>query len=216
MSILEIFTQTNVLAAIVVVTGLSLIEPLACDRLARRNDTNPAWVWSFEHVVTPLFRAVLVVVFVVIAYPSVFGLYAAPPLDVLVDVDADRMSRLVGLLFGVSLLVPLADHPLTRPAIVLPLQSVLATGTVFLWLKDYLGITVATLWPGAGFVALILVLSFTSHRLVVRAAALLGRHYDDRFAVEGSAKWLARGLEPWAQIPTIVFYGAALGLQLAP
>lgn len=216
MSILEIITRTNVLAGIGLVTGLSLIEPFACDWLSRRNEANAAWTWAFEHVVSPLFRAALVALFVALAYPAVFGLYEAPSFSELIAQDPDRMTRLVGVLFAISLLVPLSDHPLARPAFVLPLQSVLATGAVFLWLRDYIGVTVASIWPGIGFVVLIVILSVTSHRLVSRLAATLGTYYDTRFHVSGSDRWLARALEPWAQIPTILFYGSALGLQLGP
>lgn len=216
MSILEILTRPNVITGIVLVTGLSLVEPFACDWLARKNEDNPAWTWGFDHVVSPLFRAALVALFVALAYPAVFGLYEAPSFSELLAEDPDRMTRLVGVLFAISLLVPLSDHPLARPAFVLPLQSVLATGTVFLWLRDYIGVTVASLWPGVGFVVLIVILSVTSHRLVSRLAAALGEHYDARFHVSGSDRWLGRALEPWAQIPTILFYGSALGLQLGP
>ena len=216
MSILEIFVSSNVLIATLLVTSLSFAEPLVGAQLSKKMEKNLAFEWSWEHFFAPFWRVLLVVVFILVAYPTLFGLYEAPSVRDVLGQDTERVSDLIGILFAVTLVLPLLPLPISKPALVLPMQAIFGTGLVFSWLKEFIGVTAATPWPRFEFLVFVLVLAYANHRLVMILAHHFGEHFDRKYHTSDSRKLFERGLEPWAQIPLIIFYGTALGLQLAP
>jgi hypothetical protein len=65
-------------------------------RLQRWFAGNHAFHWSWEHLMGPAVRAALVALFVLIAYPALFGLRVAPDVGLLLAGDSPRLSTLVG------------------------------------------------------------------------------------------------------------------------
>ena len=210
------FSHPQVWRAAVCMMALSLIEPPARAWLMHRLDPRGELDALFTHGVAPLLRCGLVCLFLAMSYPAIFGLSLAPSLGDVLSAPNASMSRLMGILFVVSLLAPLSRSVLSRPAIVLPAQSLLATGTLFAWCAGVIGVTAANPWPHPLTLILLVIFCWANHRIVTWLAWLGARLLEKRFAQQDTRVWLEQGLEPWAQIPTMLVYGTLLGYQLAP
>ena len=174
--------------------------------LNRALDGNHAFHWSWEHLLAPLMRATIIVVFVLVAYPSLFGVQHAPPLTELLGRDALRFGNLLGMVFVVTLILPTFAVIYRHAELLMPAQGLIATAVVFDWFTDYLGATAASPWPGTGPAALLMLLILFGHRAALFSGRVLGKTLD-RIVVNSA--------ELAAQAPVILVYGYGLGIQLA-
>lgn len=216
MNSLSPLTQPDVLFAGLVVMLLSLAEPVFSHRLKRYLSARGALDGCVDHFLSPVLRCLLLCLFLALAYPALFGLRVAPPLSEVLATQTHPVSHLVGILFLISLIAPLTGNALTRPAFVLPAQALLGTGTLFAWVAGAIGITAVHPWPHPLGLASLVLLSWANHRIVGWLADLGARLLRQRYDVSATRAWLERGLEPWAQLPTILVFGMLLGYRLAP
>lgn len=209
-------TQPEVLLAIALIMALSLLEPALFHWLERRLSRRGELDAVVNHLLAPLYRCLLLCVFLALSYPAIFGLRVAPPLAEVLAGQTHPVSHLVGVLFLVSLIAPLSGSQLTRPAVVLPLQALLATGTLFSWAAGAIGITATHPWPDPLSLASLVLLAWANHRIVGWVAGVGARLASPRYDYADTRAWLERGLEPWAQLPTMLVFGMLLGLRLVP
>ena len=103
MSLQSIFASSEVWIAITAYALLALVEPFLESALHRSFTDNPAMQWGWDQFFSPLIRAILLVVFVYLAYPGLFGLRVAPSVvDLLTNSDA-RLNSVIGTLFFVEI-----------------------------------------------------------------------------------------------------------------
>lgn len=178
-------------------------------RLARAAHTDPQLAWLNERIYTPLGRTLVLVLFIVLAYPAPLGLPAAPPLgEVLRDGNADR---LITALFVASLALPLVPVVRAVPGAVLAGQGILACCLLTSWVADALGAGPVRYWMGV-LVALEVAAILVAGRFAARGVlALYPGRLRSRYA--DIASEAARLL---SEIPAIALYGWALGRQLQP
>ncbi len=174
----------------------------------------PLNAWLFEHVGLPGVRAALLTLFVLLAYPLIFGQRELPALDLLLFTGSGRVSLLVFVALVLSLLLPLLPVVGQRHALVLPLQGIAIAALLFDWLGAHLGLTEVSLWPGLDGVLAILLLALLAPRLAGRIALRLGAWVDARFEVEESAPLLLDGVLLLMQLPVLLVYTLTLGEQL--
>lgn len=215
MSLTTTFMAPPVLFALAFLLCAGLAEPLLDYRLNRALGGNHAFHWSWEHLLAPALRAAIITGFVLVAYPALFGVRVAPPLANLLDAGSARVNTLIGLLFVVSLLLPLSQVVVQRSALLVPLQGLIATAFVFAWYADYLGVTTATLWPGSLRALLLAALMVFAHRAATAVAQRLGQILDARLATQGAERLVLNSAELLAQAPVMLLYGYVLGQQIA-
>ena len=192
--------------------GLSLGVAFAVAALSRHLDDGASH-WLLEHFYAPVLRAGALLVFLLLAYPALFGLAQAPPVGTLLAGDPGRASLLLGVIFVTSLLLPLINLPGLAPALVLPAQGLAGAALLFSWLAQAHGAAPVSYWPSAPVVVAIVIVALASHRLAAGVVALVGdlgvrRGVADADAVAHDAVLLI------LQVPAIVLYTGALGLQL--
>lgn len=172
-----------------------------------RNDRSLAWLSA--HLYVPLARTLVLVAFVLLAYPALLGLEAAPPLGlVLRDGHADV---LITTLFCASLALPLVPVVRAVPGAVLAGQGILACCLLTSWVAAALGAPEPRLWMG-WLIALQVLAILIAGRYAARALiALYPRDPGAGFAaMAGEAARLA------SELPVVALYGWALGRQLVP
>ena len=214
MSPVNILMSIEVAAALALVGLFSLVEPLMAYHANRWLAGMQSLQWAWDHFLLPLLRALVVIGFVLLAYPSLYGARAAPALTDLLVQGSLRFTNLLNVVFVCSLLLPLLPLLRNRAAIVLPMQGLVATAILFVYYTDYLGATAASWWPGIGSALAISMMAVISHWLAVEIGTALGQHLDRTLNVNGLERIAANALELVMQTPVMLYYGLTLGQQI--
>ncbi len=212
---MNVITSPDVLVAVMVYGLMAMTEPFVESWLHDIFETNPPFQWGWDQFFAPLLRAVMLVVFVYIAYPALFGLNVAPGIGELIRGDEAQINTVISVLFLAGFLASLIPGLGRNPQIVLPIQGSLAAGYVFYWLTSYLGVTTATFWPGLDVVLMMICLSFFAHRLARIGGKAFGDWLDRTLDTSGYDLVIVHTVELLAQIPVILLFGLGLGRQLA-
>ncbi|MCC7122558.1 MAG: hypothetical protein IT493_13470 [Gammaproteobacteria bacterium] len=205
----------RVLMAMGVYAVLVGSEPFVERLITRVCHDNPPALWLLEHLGIPLLRAACVVIFVCLAYPSLFGLRDAPALSTLLSAHAGAMSTLLGIAFLVALLAPVVPVLYRHPELVLPLQGMLATALIFDWLTEWLHMSSVSPWPGLDVMLLACAVAWTMHWLAHRLGHLLGTAADRATGRAGYDMLAVHMMTMVAQLPVILIYGTGLAARIA-
>ncbi|MCP5144715.1 MAG: hypothetical protein H6978_07815 [Gammaproteobacteria bacterium] len=215
MSYGEILLEPRILALLLGFCIIAMLEPLLEVRLARHLQENDALRWYWNILASPLLRSMLIVSFVVLGYPTLFGLVHAPSLRELSVQGYLSFNNLVGVVFLVTLIFPWIPGLGRHAELVLPAQGLAATALLFHWYTGFIGATSATPFPGWALLGAIAALAWLLHRVAQQLAVLVGQELDRSWHLEGSRLVLLSGLEILIQGPLILALGAALGRQIA-
>jgi hypothetical protein len=211
----NIFASAEVWIAIGVYALLALVEPFLESALHRSFADNPAMQWSWDQFFAPLLRAIILVVFVYLAYPGLFGLRVAPSIVELLTNSEARLNTVIGTLFFAGFVASLIPGFGKHPEFVLPLQGCLGAGYFFFWLTTYLGVTTASLWPGLDVFLVMVLVSYVGHRIGGHLGRLIGTWFDGKRDTLGYDRVAVHVVELLAQIPVVALFGYGLGRQLA-
>ena len=213
MSIIQIlFSHDLVYAWLVYLISILVLMPLFEWIHGTLNRAVLQWCW--DHVGMPLLRAVLMVIFIVIAYPVLFGISDAPALSTLLAADDMRIHYLINVLFVLTLLFPLIPGIGRCYEFILPAQGMAASLLLFSWVAEARGLVDVRYWPGLDTLGYLLVIALVTHWLAVLVARRLGQLLDTEFNVLGSGELLSRGITLFMQSPSILIFSLALGRQL--
>ena len=215
MSFTEATTTLDVFFALSFFLLAGVAEPFIEHHLDGVLENNHVFHWSRNYLLTPFVRAAVIVAFVFLAYPSLFGMRHAPEIERLLTEESLRLNNLLGILFVCTLLLPLVPPFRKRTELIVPLQGIIATGAVFTWYTEYLGATAATAWPGMATALLIVCIVVFGHWLATQSGQRLGHVLDVAFNTTGFDRVVPNAMELLIQAPVILIYGYALGRQIA-
>jgi hypothetical protein len=191
-----------------VAVGLGLLGA----RVAQRaRHPVPHWLW--EHLYLPMLRAAALALFVLVAYPALYGVEEAPPVGALLAAGPGRLSQLVGVVFLLSLVLPLAPG-VGNPAFALPVQGAAGAALVAGWLAQAGGSPGPGLWPGAGVLALAAALAYLAHWVARRVAGAIEVTGRQLWAVADAGEAAVQALLLFLQVPALLVYSLGLGRQL--
>ncbi len=214
MSITDVLFSPQLIAAFFIYGVLSVALAFAVARLHGRFEQN-ANQWFWEHFYVPLLRATILMGFVLLAYPVLFGVLEAPPVGDLLAGGRGRFGHLLGIVFVLSLLLPLLPVVGSIPALVLPIQGIAAAALVFHWMTDAIGLTSTSYWPGLSLMAVLVALAWGTHWFAAHALGTteaLARNYLELADLDDIVH---EGLTLVLQAPVIIVYTLALGSQLS-
>lgn len=214
MSLSAALLSPQVLGAALLYAVLVVLLEVLVLRLHRTVDEHPVVAWGVERVARPLARALAITLFVLAAYPSLFGLHEAPSLGQLLWTSEGRVNRLVNLAFLVSLLLPLVPVMGSRTALVLPVQGIAVSTLVFHWMGAALPSGALHYWPGWSAAGAVVGLALATPPLARITAQWVGVHLDRSLAREGFGAAFYEGLVLLFQLPPILVYTLSLGRQL--
>jgi hypothetical protein len=214
MSLLETLIHPNILLALFVFAILSLLVELVGLRLLEAVHDAPPTVWIFQHLVIPAARATALVAFILVAYPALFGLNSAMPMGELLSQDKMRLTNLYNVTFVLSLLLPLIPLFSRLPALLLPIQGIIAASMVFHWLAATQPQVEASIWPGFNIFGIVIVLAIITHAVAKELSHILAQRLDAAIERQGSDKLIYRTVVMALQAPVILVYTLALGEQV--
>lgn len=195
-----------ILMALVLFAVAGLLLAWAEDRLQRRSRSPLAWNW-FEQFLLPLGRVFALMLFIVCAYPALYGLNGreAPAFGALLAAGNGRLDRLINVLFFVGLLLPAIPGLRRWIAVLLPLQGMAGVALVASWLAAAQGVSL-TLWPSAAVWSLLVIVAGLAALLARLMTALI----DDPVLRQDAHDLLLL----WLQAPLLLIYAMALGRAL--
>ena len=214
MSLAEILFSAQLIAAFLGYAALSVLEALASARLHAYHE-NDAGCWLWQHVYAPLLRAATLLLFVLMAYPTLYGLAEAPTVTALLSAEEGRFGHILGIVFVLSLALPLMPVLGALPALMLPIQGVVAAALLFHWLATSLGAENVRLWPGGGITLGVVALSATAYWLAGHGARLTEHMGHRLFDIADLGEVAREALVLLFQAPAIVLYAMVLGSQLS-
>ena len=213
MSVWEsLFTPTILIAMFVYMIMTIISLPLGFRLHAALEHTLPQWLW--DHIGIPLLRASLMLIFIALAYPTLFGLEEAPSLVMLLSAEEMRINYLLNLIFIITLLFPVIPVVGKWEEVILPLQGIAATALLFSWLCEALKLEDVSYWPGINTLVSIILLTFITHHVSNRISLSLGNCLNEKFNVKHSEELLSKGIIIFIQAPIILLFSLALGKQL--
>ena len=214
MSIVQIMLSGEFLLALAVYAALVIVS-VPCFNAAHSHLQNTILNWPWEHIARPLLRALLMMVFIGLAYPVIFGLGEAPALFDLLAKGNHRINLLLNLMFLLTLVFPMLPLIGDQDELILPAQAILACSLLFSWLAAETGVTNVHYWPGIVALIFIFLIAFISHRLASFLSHHAGHYVDEKFHLAESGELISRAFILFMQSPAILLYSAALGKQLA-
>jgi hypothetical protein len=190
----------------------TIIHVIAATAIARietfhsaRTDMDPVNHWLHEEVFHPLLRAVVLLLFMLLAYRGIYGLGSnAPGLGEIWNIDL--IVQGMNLLFMLPFIIALLPHTATFTPLLVPLQTLALTAIVFHHLATAMGISI-TLLPSAKLLPTLILLVIATHFLV----RWLARHFPARW--QHQLRLYDLGLVVF-QLPLFLAYGRSLGQQL--
>jgi uncharacterized membrane protein len=215
MTLLDALLSPDVLLALITLIIMSIAGELVAIRLLNAVSDVPASEWIFEHFVLPAGRAFMLVVFILIAYPALFGLPNAPDIDLLLQGGPHRMTTLMNVIVILPvLLLPLIPVIGGMHAMVLPLQGIAASALLFHWLAQSYHKPELGYWPGFPIVGLVIVLAILSHATARWIAGLIAEQIERDLNVSQANEVVYNIVVSAFQIPVILVYTLALGRKL--
>jgi hypothetical protein len=213
MSIFGIILSEKFLVALAIYGVLiTIIFPLSNYIYHRLQNSFLEWMW--DHIAMPLIQAGMLMFFILLTYPVIFGLEYAPSISSLLSQDDLRINHLVNLLFIISLLFPVVPVIGKWNEMILPVQGIAGSMMIFSWMASSLGVTHYSYWPGWDVVLYCMILGVVTHWFAILIAHLIGHKIDTSYNVLGSGELFSRGLILLMQSPVILMFSAGLGKQL--
>ncbi len=213
MTLADILLSPQLVAAFFGYAVLSALEALASARLHAHLDSDSGlWLWG--HIYAPMLRAATLLFFILVAYPALFGLAEAPSVTSLLSAGEGRFGHILGIVFVLTLVLPLLPVVGPVPALVLPVQGVVTAGLLFHWLASSLEVSGVSFWPGAKVTLGIIALSVAAYWLAGHGARLVEHLGHKQLDVADLGEITRETLVLLLQAPAIVLYTMALGSQL--
>lgn len=214
-SLVEMLMSADVILALVFLAMAAVAELFLEHALKCRMPDHRVLHWYWEHILAPVARSAIMIGFVLIAYPALYGLRDAPAFALLFAGDQGRVVSMTNSVFVCSLLLPLLPGFERRAGGVLLVQGLVATAMVFGWYTAYIGAANANAWPGASAAITVAVLAWLGHRLSRMIGTRVGHYLDEALHTEGFDHIAPAMAALLGQAPTILVYGYLLGLQIA-
>lgn len=216
MPIVEIVFSPRLLIATAIYISLILLVEIGAGWLLHKVNGIVVTEWILEHIILPLSRAAALMLFLIIAYPLIFGITAAPPLSTVLNSDSLHLSTLINVLFLVSLLLPIIPVVGNMPAFLLPLQGAAGAALLFSWLGDIANYQNIDYLPSVGGLTVMLSTAYGLHLAAKFLSLRFSTSLEQLYNRNDTQVLIYRILIVIFQIPVILIYATQLGAQIAP
>ena len=153
--------MSRIFIALIVEIALAIPIIYFLEKLREKIDASIVLEWMYSHIGLPFARVILVLIFILSAYPALYGVDLIPSLGNVLLEHSERIHSLINWLFVSSLVIPFIPMVGIIPALVIPIQAILATAMLFNWAAP---ISTISLVPSIWVFLLFLVLSIVTHK----------------------------------------------------
>ncbi|MCU7939003.1 MAG: hypothetical protein KZQ64_15405 [gamma proteobacterium symbiont of Bathyaustriella thionipta] len=169
--------------------------------------------WIAKHIGAPFFHVLLLVAFIYMSYPVLYGLHShhnsgesiLPSLTQLLNASDGQTMKLINTLFIVSVLLPLIPVINRFTSLILPLQAMTGSAVLYGWLANFTDINYS-IFPGFKIVAIIILFSLIAE-VAARALASLSAHsLKGPYHQSDTEKVIYKSILLIAQVPVLLIY----------
>lgn len=204
--------MSSILFALVIEIALAIPIIYLLEKLREKLEESALLDWLYSHVGLPFARVILILLFIFLAYPALYGVDHLPSLSNVLFEHSERIHSLINWLFLTSLIIPFIPMVGVIPALVIPIQSILATALLFNWATQDLQIIV--LLPNLWVLLLFIVLSIITHKIAKIFAEFIGKSTQNKINHQDITHLVYESSLLAFQAPAILVYGFYLGSQL--
>ncbi|WP_455197881.1 hypothetical protein [Kaarinaea lacus] len=214
MSTIEILLNAKIIGAFLAIILLAIVVEIISRKILDILDDVSVSEWLFEKIFIPLFRALELMIFILLAYPVLFGLNEAPPISQLLSEGSHRINTLLNILFVLPLLFSLLPIFGRMPSLLLPVQGIAGSTLIFSWMQAALQRDNIQYVPNVMVIVVIVLLAVLSHAVAKWVALHLSHTVNRFFYIDDGQKIVYRIVVVVAQLPVILIYTTGLGRQL--
>ena len=204
--------MTRIFIALVIELALALPIIYALEKLREKLEESAILKWMMDHVGLPFARVILILIFILSAYPALYGIEQLPSLSSVLFEHTERIHSLINWLFVSSLIIPFLPMVGVIPAFVLPIQSILATALLFNWATR--DVSPISLMPNLLVLALFIILSIVTHKIAKIFAEFVGYSLQEKVNKQDMTHLVYESTLLAFQLPAILVYGFYLGSQI--
>ena len=168
--------------------------------------------WIAKKIGTPFFHVILLVSFIYMTYPILYGLEGKelPALSKLFDIIEAPNRKMINSLFIISVILPLIPIINRFIALILPLQAIAGSAIVYSWMADYMNIEYS-LFPSVEVLAIIVLFSLLAEYSAKTLVALTGHsmnqiNYLENFQLQDIDAVVYKSTLLAFQIPILLIY----------
>lgn len=204
--------MSRIIIALAIEITLAIPIIYFIEKLRENIETSVVLEWMHSHIGLPFARVILVLIFIFSAYPALYGIDILPNLIGVLFEHSGRLHSLINWLFISSLVIPFIPMVGIIPALVIPIQSILATAMLFNWASP--NISAITLIPTLWVFILFIALSIVTHKIAKIFAEFIGERLKHKFNQQDITHLIYESSLLAFQVPAILVYGFYLGAQL--
>jgi len=168
--------------------------------------------WIAEQIGTPFFHVLLIIMFLYLSYPILYGLDEKnlPGLNELLNTSKGQNMKMINSLFIISTLLPLIPVINRFIALILPLQAIAGSAIIYSWMADTLKIEYS-LFPHLEVLAIIILLSLLAELSAKIFSGILEHSINttnllENFQTQDIEKIIYKSMLLIFQIPILLVY----------
>lgn len=213
MSYLDVLFHPTLVMATLLYTFLAISFEILYQHFLHKIHDVPATYWIAKYIGAPFFHVLLLVAFIYMSYPVLFGLEShnalgervLPTLTDLLNVRSGQTMKLINILFIISVLLPLIPFINRFLAIILPLQAVAGSSVLYGWLANYAGLEPAT-FPELTVLTLMVIFSILAEVCSRAVAKFFGYRLNTQYHTHDMEKVIHKSTLLILQVPILLLY----------
>lgn len=213
MSYFEVLFHPELVMAIFLYTILAISFEIAYQHVLHTTEEVAISHWIATYIGAPFIHVLLLVAFIYMSYPILYGLetynslgeQVLPSLSDLLNARSGQTMKLINIVFIVSVLLPLLPVINRFLAFILPVQAIAASMVLYGWLADYTG-NQPHYFPGFTILLLMILFSVLAELCAKALANLLGHQLNTKYHTHDMEKVIHKSALLVLQVPILLLY----------
>ena len=218
MDYLEVLFHPTLIMATILYTIMVISFEIAYQHFLNTIKAVSGSHWIAKHIGTPFFHVLLLMAFIYMSYPVLYGLDShnntgesiLPSLTQLLNARSGQTMKLLNTLFIISVFLPLIPVINRFSALILPLQAIAGSAVLYGWLADFSSIHYS-IFPGFNVMAMLIFFSLIAELLARAAATLSGNWLKHSYQHKDMEKIIYKSILLIVQVPILLIYTLNLG-----
>ena len=218
MNYLDVLLHPTLVMATITYTIMAISFEISYQHFLHKIEDVSITHWIAKHIGAPFFHVLLLVAFIYMSYPVLYGLDShnstgkaiLPTLTQLLNASSGQTMKLVNTLFIISVLLPLIPVINRFTALILPLQAMAGSAVLYGWLADFTCINYS-IFPGFDVLAMIIFFSLIAELAARGLAALSGINLNHEYKHSDMEKVIHKSVLLIFQVPVLLIYTLNIG-----
>ncbi len=213
MSYFEVLFHPDLLMATILYTFMAISFEILYQNFLQKIHNIPGTYWIANHLGLPFFHIILLIGFIYMSYPVLFGLEAythsgervLPTMSQLLTARSGHTMQLINTLFVISVILPLLPLINRFSALILPLQAISGSAMLYGWLARATQQSFSII-PDARIVLIIITASFISELIARYLASVLSDKLNTRYHSHDMHQVVYKSTLLVLQVPILLLY----------